>query len=534
MARCSPHPGCWSICRSPGAPRRGCSGCCPGSFSAVFAAAALLDGLHASHYAFYLPAGINVRLIKAALWLGLAALIAFYTALLHTLHRRRYGRRSRALLGLLVVASLYVMIERREAFHPSAGGGPLPSSVAWARGARLYVVGLDAATLEAVLPLAEQGRLPFFAEMLREGSYARLRTLTPVRRDPLWNSVATGKFPFKHGVVGPRVFAAPFLRRGAELRLLPAGLGFRSWGLLGASSRPSRHDDRQALPLWEILTRLEVPTLVVGWPQAAPFAAGPALAVSDSFFGPGRGPTSPADLARRADLFRVGAAEIDPTLLEDLSGQARATLVAALERDLWRETLAFYLLDAEEPRATFLLLPGLADVSRRYFGGYVRHDLEGVGGAPYALASAVLIDYYRHLDGYLAQLWQRDEGARLLAVVSAYGAASPPGWRRLFAEGTGGEVAAGDLGGASDGALFLRGAGVRAGGFVAQGGIEDVMPTLLYALGLPVARDLDGRVLTGVFDQPHLARTSLTFVPSYETLAPAGEPQPASPPSVAP
>ena len=38
----------------------------PWELTAVFAAAALLDGLHASHFAFYLPAGINVRLIKAA------------------------------------------------------------------------------------------------------------------------------------------------------------------------------------------------------------------------------------------------------------------------------------------------------------------------------------------------------------------------------------------------------------------------------------------------------------------------------------
>ena len=74
---------------------------------------------------------------------------------------------------------------------------------------------------------------------------------------------------------------------------------------------------------------------------------------------------------------------------------------------------------------------------------------------------------------------------------------------------------------ATDGALFLRGEGVRAGGFVAQAGIEDVMPTLLYALGLPLARDLDGRVLTGAFDAEQLERSSLAFVPSYETLAPA-------------
>jgi len=47
------------------------------------------------------------------------------------------------------------------------------------------------------------------------------------------------------------------------------------------------------------------------------------------------------------------------------------------------------------------------------------------------------------------------------------------------------------------------------------------VPTLLYALGLPSARDFDGRVLTEAFTPAFLARRPLTFVPSYETLLPA-------------
>jgi hypothetical protein len=42
---------------------------------------------------------------------------------------------------------------------------------------------------------------------------------------------------------------------------------------------------------------------------------------------------------------------------------------------------------------------------------------------------------------------------------------------------------------------------------------------VLYGLGFPIARDLDGGVLTTAFESPFLARQPLTFVPSYETLA---------------
>ncbi len=46
----------------------------------------------------------------------------------------------------------------------------------------------------------------------------------------------------------------------------------------------------------------------------------------------------------------------------------------------------------------------------------------------------------------------------------------------------------------------------------------DVAPTLMYALHLPVARDLDGQVLTPAFAKSFLARHPLTFLPTYETL----------------
>src|SRR5215208_1732502 len=72
--------------------------------------AAALAWTHASHYAYFLPAGINDRLIKTAMWLTLAALLAFYTALLHTLTRRPYGRRSRGLLFTLALLSLFAVV----------------------------------------------------------------------------------------------------------------------------------------------------------------------------------------------------------------------------------------------------------------------------------------------------------------------------------------------------------------------------------------------------------------------------------------
>ncbi|HVS04110.1 MAG TPA: alkaline phosphatase family protein [Thermoanaerobaculia bacterium] len=489
----------------------------PWTLSVVLLLAALLDASHASLFAYYLPAGINTRLVKAAFWLALCGLAAFYTALLHSVHRRRYGWRSRWFLALLAVASLGVVVERREAYQPRPEATPLRSVVERQRPLQLYVVAVEAATLDAILPLAEEGHLPFFGELLREGTYARLRSFEPTRRTALWTTLATGKYPYRHGVVGSRVWAAPFLGSGSELRLLPLSDRLGPWLTFGARSRPFGVADRRAVTLWEVLPRLGILTGMVGFPASEYPPPAADFAIAEPFFvaAPEARFAAPEGVAIRARLFQVGAAEVDPLLLAPFGRGPQPAVVTALRQDLWRETLAFYLLDdAPQVQALFLGLPGLARVSADTFGGYWARRLEGVRGERHERAGNTLTAYYRHIDGYLAQLWSRQEGPRLLAVVSAHGVAPPPPWRRL-----GDEVALhGKLSGAADGVLILRGEGIRPGAFLSQAGVEDVFPTLLYGLGLPVARDADGRVLTGSFLPEVLARHPVTFLPSYEEL----------------
>ena len=147
-------------CRSPGAAAAGPAGPSPGASPWRSPLSAVLDWTHASYYAYFLPPGINDRLIKTAVWLTLGALIAFYTALLHSLSRRRYGRRSRWGLTLMAALSVYAMVERREAFGRGRCPPPGPAAVEAGQRPRLWVVGLESATLDAILPLAGQGRLP--------------------------------------------------------------------------------------------------------------------------------------------------------------------------------------------------------------------------------------------------------------------------------------------------------------------------------------------------------------------------------------
>jgi hypothetical protein len=501
----------------------------PWSLTVALAVAALLDWTQASYYSYFLPPGINERLIKTALWLSLGAFVSFYTALLHTLHRRPYGIRSRLAYVLIALLSVYAMVERREAFRPRPGATPRPAAVEVGQRPRLWVVGIDAATLDAILPLAGQGRLPFFATLLRGGAYGRLTSISPTRREAVWMTLATGKYPFKHGIAGRRPYSADFFAPGAELRLLPMGISFRRWGLLGGHRLPPGTAVPRTLAQWQILPRLGVPASVVGWPEAAPSSREAVFALSDRFFSQEPGSTSawPAELVEKGQLFLPRPADLDALLGSRFGPPVPDWLADALANDLWRRTLALSLAE-ENPRAeaVFLLLPGLREVSRRTFGGFSTVQFEGESATKEAAREAAerLSVYYEQLDAWLADIWSRGQGPRLLAVVSAYGVHPQGGWRRLWGRMAPGTSLGGEFLDAPDGVVLLYGAGIRPGALLTDARLVDLAPTLLYGLGFPVARDLDGHVLTAAFDKEFLAENPVTFFPSYEGLAVAGPP----------
>ena len=122
----------------------------------------------------------------------------------------------------------------------------------------------------------------------------------------------------------------------------------------------------------------------------------------------------------------------------------------------------------------------------------------------------------------MPSLWEKLPEPRFLAVVSAYGVAPPSGVRRVVGELWRARGISGTLAGGPDGALLLRGEGVRRGEMLATARIVDLVPSLLYIARLPIARDFDGRVLTEAFEPALLQVVPLTFLQSYEDLPSPG------------
>jgi predicted AlkP superfamily phosphohydrolase/phosphomutase len=75
-----------------------------------------------------------------------------------------------------------------------------------------------------------------------------------------------------------------------------------------------------------------------------------------------------------------------------------------------------------------------------------------------------------------------------------------------------------------NGMLLFRNPSKKAGGrALKKASLTDIAPTVLYALGLPIPDDMDGEVLTELFDDSYLESCPVRFVKSG-SQAPAGSP----------
>lgn len=66
---------------------------------------------------------------------------------------------------------------------------------------KVLVIGLDGATLDLIKPWCEQGELPTFSRLMKQGAWGELSVQLPPNSVPNWPSFATGKNPGKHGVM---------------------------------------------------------------------------------------------------------------------------------------------------------------------------------------------------------------------------------------------------------------------------------------------------------------------------------------------
>lgn len=143
----------------------------------------------------------------------------------------------------------------------------------------------------------------------------------------------------------------------------------------------------------------------------------------------------------------------------------------------------------------------------RAFGDVTDDELRRYGG--------VLDEHYAYIDAEVGAAMAALGPDDALLVVSGFGMEPISLGKRLLARAMGDADVTGSHERAPDGFLLAYGEAIKPGR-APLGSVVDVAPTVLYFLGLPVARDMDGYARTDLFKPAYTAARPITFIPTYE------------------
>lgn len=449
-----------------------------------------------------------------------------------------FPRRSRALSAALVVLASASSVVVPLALRPLPAPPPAPvplvtETVAPAR--RVVLVGLDGLGPARLRDGVAAGRLPALAEMIRRGAHGPLATLRPTEGPPIWTTVFTGRLPRDHGI---KSFATYHLRGSdTTFEALPKGalvglverLGLVSRAGVTASSRRKR-------ALWNALNAFGIETGVVRFWGTHPPERVKGFMLSHTFHQPTGDPVRAAEVLYPPDLLNeVWAREVEPEgvpaelVAEFVDPSAppagrhwpwrRELVERALSPDLTYHRAGDVLRSAYDPPFFATYFYGL-DVVGHSFLRYAEPDRFGdVRPEEVRRFGRVLDRYESLLDEWVGQAMRDLKRGDVLLVVSGYGMQPVSFARRLLTPAGDEPPLAGTHANAPDGVILAYGDGVRAGAVTSAASVLDVTPTVLYLMGLPVARDMEGRALTEALDADFTRAHPLTFIPSYESLA---------------
>jgi hypothetical protein len=453
--------------------------------------AATIYWIHLDAVRAYLPIAAVHMLIKGT---NLITLVAFILLLLWFFERNAGRRISRAIFVvalLTVVVSSIFLYERRDTYRTEKKSVVVANIGTIAGERPVIVVAIRNLPYDWIVTLAGEGSLPFFEGARQRAYFARVEPFATSSDKALWASLATGKLPYRHGVTGSFSYRTP-LNREEPFLLLPNGIGFQAWGLMPPVEKISAPlPSGDALPLWTMFERLSFHAAVVNWPAVRRGSA--SVVVTDSAIR--NAPRSSAALLAPLLAPFKGTGKAQERIVRGLAADTGA--VSALRRIASQRTLG---LDV-------VALDGFSEAQRAL------HIYSNALPARTTMKGEALRAYVGQLDALLAGI-ARDYPDHLLVVVSPSGPAAPrlPTTPYAFAR----EAIAVDDPGADDGFAIITGSGTTHRDNPAAAKVDDIVPTTLFAAGLPAARDMDGSVLTAAFDDAFLRRNALSLIATYE------------------
>ncbi len=481
-------------------------------------------------------------MLTAALAVGCVAVATLAGAIAYLLVKFWRARRVRiavyaVVAGGLAVAVLVSILStptlRIKTYTPEEAGIPVRQGGV----DRVLLIVDDGITWDVIDSLMVERRLPTYKHMVQNGVRGHLATLSPTLSPPIWTTLATGHSRLRHGVGSFVNYAYPGMKHGVSVFPCPTRmmlqeifLRFQREGF--GSSRPLGPSYRKVRAIWNIAGNMNIDVGIVGWRYTWPVEDVHGVMVSDCLHRERpKNHVHPAELSRYVisvirEIPAVDVAAFTPCRVESLAVDPQVTSRLNLfkhfiQNDLKYQAVADSLFTLLHP--TFMAI-GLTSVDAIEHLFYYEHALAHES-RKYAMTRSLqrftsdelvrcvggIVDSTYIFHDRLMQHWLDWIGEDdVLIVVSDHGHVMD-GSAHHYPE---------------PGVLLMYGKPFRKGLNLSGASVYDIVPTVLYLLGLPVPEDMPGKVLEKAMLGAYMDDNPVRTVKSYET----SELQPLEPP----
>ena len=349
------------------------------------------------------------------------------------------------------------------------------------------LLGLEGLSFDFLIPLADEKKLPNFSWLFEEGSWGQLGSFTPNEPFILNKSLITGKLPAKHLYLSRYKYYLPNLEQ--PLLVVPRFIFFRQlirFGLLSPSPLPITSSGND---LWEIIRLNQGQTLQRDWPyDYKTFLPEEALKSFHRFY--------PELETENSFLFSI----LKEAFLCDY----------AFEQKFFKEK------STNSPQLSSLLLYGLNNVEAYYYKFHFPEYFGEISQEDINKYQTVIEKYYQFYDQIIGKYLAALQDNELLIIYSPHGIEPLSLWKRVIEWLLGQAELSADHDLAPDGVVFFFGKEVARGQNIKRISITDLTPTILYFLGLPVARDMDGIVRSSIFTREFTDENPIVYITTYE------------------
>lgn len=384
------------------------------------------------------------------------------------------------------------------------------------RSRRVLLIGWEGADWRLIEDLVDIGQMPHLAEVTERGVMGNLRSLVPMVCPILWTSVATGVFGNHHDIL---------------TIVEPDGHG---------DVRPVQSTSRKRKAIWNILSQNGLRSAVIGWPATHPAEPINGVVVSDRY---------PHTSGPHADLWPADSSTVYPTELYDgvmklrvhpdqLHVEQLTSFVPRLsEVDIKNDqriaAIATLLAQAAsvQQAATWAAQNVEWDFMAVHYGmlGSLCHEFlkyqsppaQGVKEQDAGLYGEVVNTGYKLYDMMLGRLLELAGPETLVLVVSDHGFYKAPISkipRRLEHRVTSlpSEPRFSYLQyHRRDGILCAAGPGVKKDELVHGARLTNIAPTILAYFGVAVPKDMEGNVLTNMFEEVPRTQSIGSYEPEH-------------------